>query len=55
VSDPAVANPDTWQQVPKLAQTDAMKYGFGVGGALLVWVLGKWFASRQPKPEAAAD
>ncbi|HKX93139.1 MAG TPA: TerC family protein [Methylibium sp.] len=55
VSDPAVANPDIWQQMPKLAQTDAIKYGFGIGGALLVWVLGKWFASRQPKPEAAAD
>jgi YjbE family integral membrane protein len=55
VSDPAVANPDIWQQIPKLAQTDALKYGFGIGGALLVWVLGKWFASQQPKPAAAGD
>ena len=54
VGDPAVANPDKWQWVPKLAQTDAIKYGAGVAGALLVLVLGKWIASRKAKPAPAA-
>jgi len=52
MSDPAVADPEHWQAIPKLAQTDVMKYAFGIGGAVLVYVLGKWCASRAPKAEA---
>ena len=54
VGDPAVANPDHWQWVPKLPQTDTVKYGAGIAGALLVLVLGKWIAARQAKPAAVA-
>jgi YjbE family integral membrane protein len=54
VGDPAVANPDQWQWVPKLPQTDTLKYGAGVAGALLVLGLGKWLASRKDKPVPAA-
>ncbi len=53
MSDPAVADPEHWQTIPKLAQTDMVKYAFGVGGAILVYVLGKWCASRMPKAETS--
>jgi YjbE family integral membrane protein len=44
VTDPAVA--------PYLTLTDTLKYGAGIGGALLVLVVGKLMASRQPAPSA---
>ena len=47
VGDPAVANPAQWAWVPKLAQTDAVKYGAGLAGALLVLAWGKWAAARR--------
>jgi YjbE family integral membrane protein len=47
VSDPAVANPAQWTWVPKLPQTDVVKYAAGVIGALIVLAWGKWAASRQ--------
>ena len=47
VTDPAVANPDVWAWVPKLPQTDVMRYGAGVAGALLVLAWGRWAASRR--------
>mgnify|MGYP002623709644 CR=1 FL=1 len=47
VSDPAVANPEAWQWVPKLPQSDLIRYGAGVAGALMVLALGRWAASRQ--------
>jgi len=53
VSDPAVANPAEWTWVPKLPQTDALKYGAGVAGALLVLVWGKWAAARHGAAGAA--
>jgi YjbE family integral membrane protein len=53
VSDPAVVNPDSWTWMPKLPQTDAMKYVFGVGGALLVLVVGKWIAARRAASQNA--
>ena len=40
LSDPALVNPEIWPQLPKLTQTDTLKYAFGVGGALLVFILG---------------
>lgn len=50
VSDPAVVNPDAWNWVPKIPQTDVVKYAAGIGGALLVLAWGKWIASRRPAP-----
>lgn len=38
VGDPAIA--------PYVPQTDALKYAFGIGGALLVLAVGKWMAAR---------
>jgi YjbE family integral membrane protein len=52
VSDPAVVNPDAWLWVPKLPQTDIVKYAAGIGGALLVLAWGKMAAARQAKPAA---
>ncbi|MCB1995737.1 MAG: TerC family protein [Rhodoferax sp.] len=46
VSDPAVANPEAWAWLPKLSQTDTVKYAAGVAGALLVLAWGRWLASR---------
>lgn len=53
ISDPALANPDVWQQIPKIAQTDMVKYAAGIGGALLVFVVGKWLGrNRSPVTHA---
>ena len=46
LSDPALVNPEIWPQLPKLAQTDALKYSFGVGGAVLVYLLGRLLQPR---------
>jgi YjbE family integral membrane protein len=46
ISDPAVTLTDSWAWMPKVPQTGAMKYAFGIGGALLVLALGKWVAAR---------
>ena len=57
ISDPAVANPEAWTWVPKLPQTDTVKYAAGVAGALLVLAWGRWLASRagqSPSPGAGA-
>jgi predicted tellurium resistance membrane protein TerC len=53
VSDPALANAAAWTWVPKVPQTDTIKYAAGIGGALLVLAVGKWVAARQArnKPE----
>ena len=48
VSDPALANPEQWQWMLKLPQTDAYKYGASVAGALLVLAVGKAVAARRP-------
>lgn len=52
VSDPAVVNPDAWTWVPKIPQTDLVKYGAGIAGALLVLAWGK-LAARRPSAPAA--
>jgi predicted tellurium resistance membrane protein TerC len=54
VGDPALANPDAWTWMPKLAQTELMKYAFGIGGALLVLAVGKWIAARRRGAPAAS-
>jgi YjbE family integral membrane protein len=46
VSDPALVNPDTFPQFPKLTPSNALKYSAGVAGALLVLLVGKLLASR---------
>jgi YjbE family integral membrane protein len=51
VGDPAVASPGILAWVPKLPQTDVVKYAAGIGGALLVLAWGKW-AGRQRAPVA---
>ncbi len=52
VSDPAVVNPDVAAQFPKLVVTDAIKYGAGVLGALLVLAIGKAVLARRKLPVA---
>ena len=48
LSDPALVSPDTLAWMPKIAPVgDALKYGAGVAGALLVLALGKWMLARQ--------
>jgi YjbE family integral membrane protein len=47
VGDPAVASPDQWTWMVKVAQTETVKYLAGTIGALLVLALGKWIAARQ--------
>ena len=47
VTDPALANTDKWQWMIKLPQTDVVKYGAAVAGALLVLVIGKALAGRK--------
>jgi hypothetical protein len=42
--------------VPKVPQTDVVKYAAGIAGALLVLAIGKWVAARHArnKPEEQA-
>lgn len=54
VSDPVFANTEKWLWMPKLEQSNALIYGAHVVGALLVLALGKYIASRRPKPAAHA-
>ena len=49
VTDPALVSPDVMSQFPKIVATDALKYGAGIFGALLVLAIGKWVASRRPR------
>jgi len=53
VSDPAVVNPAAWTWVPKLPQTDVVKYASGIIGALLVLAIGKWVAARQARAKSS--
>lgn len=49
ISDPAVVRTDAWTWVPKIPQTDVIKYAAGIAGALLVLAIGKMVAARRPK------
>jgi YjbE family integral membrane protein len=53
VTDPVFANPEQWQWMAKIPQSSIVKYGAAVAGALLVLVIGKVLASKQPPAEAA--
>ncbi|GAP36434.1 TerC family protein [Piscinibacter sakaiensis] len=54
VTDPALVNPDVVAQLPKIVATDAIKYGAGIAGALLVLAIGKWVQARRKSRAAAA-
>jgi YjbE family integral membrane protein len=61
VTDPALVDPAVLPQLPKIAPSDAVRYGAGGAGALLVLALGKWLTARRARntgpplaPEAAA-
>ncbi|MCU4120565.1 TerC family protein [Variovorax sp. N23] len=54
ISDPAVSNTAAWTWVPKIPQTDTVKYAAGIAGALLVLAIGKWVASRRPRAHDTA-
>ena len=55
LSDPALVSPDTLAWMPKIAPVgDALKYGAGVAGALLVLALGKWMLARQQSAAPAS-
>ena len=52
VSDPALVDPQTVAQFPKIVPSDTLKYGAGIAGALFVLILGKWLAARAAKGHA---
>ncbi len=56
VTDPALLNPEVLPQLPKLPASDLLRYGAGLGGALLVLAMGKWLAARATRelPAVAA-
>jgi YjbE family integral membrane protein len=54
VTDPALVNPDVLPQMPKIVASDFLRYGAGIGGALLVLALGKWLAMRNARSTAPA-
>ena len=55
LSDPALVNPETLPWMPKIPPVgEALKYGAGVAGALLVLALGKWMLARQQGAAAAS-
>ena len=54
VSDPALVSSDVLPQMPKLDVSDAMRYGAGIAGALLVLLLGRVMTARAAKARAPA-
>jgi YjbE family integral membrane protein len=52
VTDPVLANPDKWQWMLKLPQSDVLRYGASLAGALLVLAIGKYISTRR---SAAAE
>jgi len=54
VTDPALTNPDIMSQMPKIVPTDAIRYGAGIAGALLVFAFGKWLTARSKAATTAA-
>ena len=53
VTDPALINPTTVPQMPKLTESALLKYGAGIAGALLVLAIGKLMAARRGGAGAA--
>ncbi|MCC7151356.1 MAG: YjbE family putative metal transport protein [Rubrivivax sp.] len=54
VTDPAIVNPEVLPQLPKFTVGDGTRYAAGAVGALLVLLLGKFFATRKTAPTPAA-
>ena len=54
LTDPAVVQPDAWTWMFKLPQTPFMKYAMGIGGAVLVFAIGKWLGARNRTTATAA-
>jgi len=54
VTDPAIVNPEVLPQLPKFTVGDGTRYAAGAVGALLVLLLGKFFAARKTAPTPAA-
>jgi len=54
VTDPVFANPDKWQWMLKIAQTDTIRYAASVAGALLVLVIGKAVLARRKQGDGAS-
>lgn len=50
VTDPAFADPSQMTWVPKITQSDALRYAASVAGALLVLAIGKRLARRSAAP-----
>jgi predicted tellurium resistance membrane protein TerC len=55
VTDPVVAQPDTWTWFPKLPQTDVVRYAAGAVGAVLVLLVGRQLAIRAAEPNSNAN
>jgi YjbE family integral membrane protein len=54
VTDPVLINPDVMPSMPKIAESDALRYGAGVAGALLVLLIGKLVVAAKGKRAPAA-
>jgi nucleotide-binding universal stress UspA family protein len=54
VTDPALVNPDVLPQMPKLVASDAMRYGAGIAGALLVLAIGRFLTARHARQAVPA-
>ena len=55
VTDPVFSNPDKWQWMIKIPQTDMIRYGASVAGALLVLALGKMILARRTATAAPVE
>jgi len=53
VTDPALVNPGVMPSMFKIEATDAVRYGAGVAGALLVLLIGKIVTAARGKPAPA--
>jgi YjbE family integral membrane protein len=54
VTDPALVNPDVMPSMFKIEATDAVRYGAGVAGALLVLLIGRMISASKGKAAPAA-
>jgi YjbE family integral membrane protein len=52
VTDPALINPQVMPGFPKIESSDALRYGAGVVGALLVLAIGRFMIARQARRTA---
>jgi YjbE family integral membrane protein len=55
VTDPVFANADKWQWMLKIPQTDVIRYGASVAGALLVLAVGKMVLARRTAAATPAE